>query len=224
VTPQIIPHPSRGSLVAVPTDPLAIGDELGRRARKKLETRRALVTAALDLFANQGVDETTVDEIADAVDVSARTFHRYFATKEDVLFADSDARCADFAAFLDSRPMSEPVLDTLRAAAHGLTDSFLTDPVNERRRMSLVGTTPTLRAMSLQHTDMLSDLVAEHLADRLSVATTDPLPRLLAACTIAALRTARERWLDDVEVDYHAEIDRCFALVGDLRTATTPHS
>lgn len=195
--------------------------ELGRRERKKHETREALVGAAIALFASRGVDATTVEEIAESVDVSTRTFHRYFATKEDVLFSDSERRRDAFAAFLSARPSDEDVFATLAAAAHGLADTFLADPAKERQRAAIMATSYALRARSLQHTDVLSDIVADHVAERLHVAPDDPLPRLLAACTIAALRTARERWQTDDTVDYHAEIDRCFALVADLHGAIT---
>jgi AcrR family transcriptional regulator len=193
--------------------------DLGRRQRKKLETRRALVRAALELFSERGIDGTTVDDIASAVDVSSRTFHRYFAAKEDVLFADAEARRARFARFLGARPDDEPLLDALRAAAHDLTDSFLAQPTDERRRMRLILASDALRAQSLRHTDGLSHLVAEYAARRLSIGAGQPLPLLLAACTIAALRTARERWLEDPAIDYRAEIDQCFELVADLRGA-----
>ena len=101
--------------------------EPGLRERKKLQTRQALVRAALDLFSERGVDATTVDDIADAVNVSARTFHRYFPAKEDVLFADSVARQERFARFLRDRSADEPLLDTLRDAANDLAQSFLAD-------------------------------------------------------------------------------------------------
>ena len=143
--------------------------DLGRRERKKLETRRALFRAAVELFSERGVDATTVEDIADAVDVSARTFHRYFASKEDVLFFDAAERRARFAAFLDGRPDGEPLLDSLRAAAHDLTDSFLGDPADDRRRLQLIRSSVTLRAQNLHHTDLLSQLVAEYAADRLSI-------------------------------------------------------
>ncbi len=198
----------------------AAGD-IGLRERKKLETRQALVRAALALFAERGVEATTVEDIASAVNVSARTFHRYFAAKEDVLFADSAQRRERFARFLAERPAGETLLDTLRAAAHDLVASFIADPDDERRRMRLILGSDTLRAVSLQHTDVLSLLVAEHAAARLATDPHEPLPRLLGACTIAALRTARERWLDDPAVDHRAEIDRCFELLADLRAATT---
>ena len=169
----------------------------------------------MELFAERGVEATTVDDIADAVDVSARTFHRYFAAKEDVLFADYGQRQATFESFLTARPDEEPLLDTLQAAAHGLTDNFLADPTAERRRMQLISTSYTLRARSLQHTDIFDGLLRQHVAQRLSLDPAEPLPRVLAACTIAALRTARERWLDDEHLDYHAEIDKSFALLAE---------
>jgi AcrR family transcriptional regulator len=196
--------------------------DLGRRARKKLETRRALVSAALELFAARGVDTTTVEDIADAVNVSARTFHRYFPAKEDVLFADSAERRERFAGFLADRPADEPLLATLRAAAHDLVEQLTSEPDDERRRMRLIAGSETLRARGLQYSDLLSLLVAEHAARRLDVDARQPLPLLLGACTIAALRTARERWLEDARVDPRVEIDRCFELLADLRTATAP--
>ncbi|HEY5875248.1 MAG TPA: hypothetical protein VIT64_08110, partial [Ilumatobacteraceae bacterium] len=81
-------------------------------------------------------------------------------------------------------------------------------------------TSYTLRARSLQYTDIFDGLLRQHVARRLSLDPGEPLPRVLAACTIAALRTARERWLDDEHLDYHAEIDQSFALLADLRSAT----
>jgi AcrR family transcriptional regulator len=206
----------------VPTDLLDPAHrDLGLRERKKLATRHALAHAALQLFDVHGVDATTVEEIADAVGVSARTFHRYFTSKEDVLFADWAERRARFAQFLVSRPADEPLLDTLRAAVHDLAAGIYGDADDERRRMRLILGSFTLRARSLQHGDSLSLVVAEHAALRLGSAPGDPLPRLLASVTLAALRTARERWLDDPNLDYRDEIDRCFELLVNLGAATS---
>src|SRR5690242_18367032 len=86
----------------------------GRRERKKQRTREALVDSAFRLFAEKGFEATTVEEIADAVDVSSRTFFRYFASKEDVLLTFQDEQfCAMKAAFA-ARPADEPMISAVR--------------------------------------------------------------------------------------------------------------
>jgi AcrR family transcriptional regulator len=71
---------------------VSIGDgpepaaELDRHSRRKLQTRRALRRAALALFADRGYEATTIADICHLADVSVRTFHLHFPTKEDVLF------------------------------------------------------------------------------------------------------------------------------------------
>ncbi len=62
--------------------------------------------------------------------------------------------------------------------------------------------------------------MATHAALRLGQHPSDPLPILLGACTIAALRTAIERWLVAPHADYQAELAQSFVLLADLAAAT----
>src|SRR3954469_6672025 len=89
----------------------------GRRERKKQRTREALVNAAFRLFSEKGFEATTVEEIADAVDVSSRTFFRYFASKEDVVLTFQEEQQAMFLERLRARPATEPVVTALKHAA-----------------------------------------------------------------------------------------------------------
>src|SRR5690348_7694549 len=90
----------------------------GLRERKKRRTREALIDAALDLFLTRGYDATTIDEIVAAVDVSQRTFFRYFAGKEDVALAFLTEYDEIFVAAVAARPGGEPPLVSMRIALH----------------------------------------------------------------------------------------------------------
>src|SRR5256714_941819 len=88
----------------------------GLRERKKQRTRDALVDAAFALFRRKGFEATTIDEIADAVDVSPRTFFRYFESKEDVALTLLDLQFSTIYEEFAARPAHEPVLTALRHA------------------------------------------------------------------------------------------------------------
>ena len=83
------------------------------RERKKAETRTALSQAVLRLALERGLDEVTADDIAAAANVSVRTFHNYFGTKEEALVA---AWRSEFQVYVDAlrdRPADEPILASL---------------------------------------------------------------------------------------------------------------
>ncbi len=194
---------------------------LGRRERKKEATRDALVAAAVALFTERGFDATTVEDIAEVADVSARTFHRYFAVKEDVLFADAESRLARFEEALAARPVDETVLESLRNAAYVLADWILDHPELELARHRLVDSSNVVRAHGLRHTNEWARVVAEHSARRLGLGAADALPQLLGACTVAVLRTAGQQWAAHPATDLARQIDRGFDLIGHLAEATT---
>ena len=198
--------------------------ELGRRERKKQATRDALVDAALALFEARGVDATTIEDITDRVDVSSRTFHRYFACKEDVLFADSAERGERFAAALAGRPGDEPLLDSLRAAACELASMLVEQPEREFRRLQLIEGAYSLHGRHLRASEEWADAVADYCASRLAMRVDDALPTLLASCTSAAIRTARRCWSRDPSLDLVREVERCFGLLGRLREVTVPRA
>src|SRR5260370_23745463 len=90
--------------------------EAPRRERKKQQTRDALIHAALELFEAQGYEHTAVREITDRVDVSERTFFRYFASKEDLTLSFVRDGSDALLAALTARPPEEEPLTALREA------------------------------------------------------------------------------------------------------------
>jgi AcrR family transcriptional regulator len=125
----------------------APGPGVGRRDRKKNETRQALRDAAHRLFAEKGFSQTTIDDIAEAADVSRRTFFRYYDSKDDLLRSDVSDLLPVMLAALRARPADEPPFAAILASLRTLIGpdgppsvaQSLADPlVGFRARLSLI--------------------------------------------------------------------------------------
>lgn len=180
---------------ALGRDRVAPVSEMGRRERKKLATRRALEDAAFTLFRERGYDATPVDAISDAADVSARTFFRYFPTKDDVLFGDHEPRMDALRTFLADRPASEPVLDSVAAFVRFL----VTDTRDNRERVLLqtriaAEKVHVLGVFRQQHDEQLS-LLADFIATRIGGEDrADFRARAVAGAAMAAFLAAASQW------------------------------
>ncbi|MEV0218072.1 TetR family transcriptional regulator [Streptomyces sp. NPDC050704] len=160
----------------------------GLRELKKQRTRDALVRAALELFTTQGYERTTVDEIAEAVDVSQRTFFRYFAGKEEAAFAVQTMAEAHFVEAVRERPPHEAPLEALRRAVLESWDTFgevieAVVPMElHMRTFQLIESTPALLAAHLRRQEGLEEEVARVIAEREGLdVDTDPRPRVTVA-------------------------------------------
>lgn len=171
--------------------------ELGRRERKKRETRRLIVDAALALFAERGYEDVTVGEIAAAADVDPSTFFRHFRAKEYVLFADLDELQAVLLDEIADRPPEEPIL---LVAFRAVEESFAViqrSPEKERLRQQLMSSTPALQAQMAEMAMRSVHSLAEALARRLGVDRhEDPIPYMVAAMVIHAGSWIRENRLE----------------------------
>jgi len=187
----------------------------GVRAQRKEETRAAIRDAAFRLFAEQGFEATTVDDIAAAADVSPRTFFRYFPTKDDVVFNDHPERLEDLREMLAARPDDEPILDSLRAVVRSLADDMDAkhDQIVASQEMSR--TSPTLAARGLALQRELTDIIAEFVADRMGVdPVTDQVPGLVGGVVFAAVTAAMNTWVATGARDELAElVERALELL-----------
>ncbi|WP_031476276.1 TetR family transcriptional regulator [Streptomyces bicolor] len=171
------------------------------RERKKQRTREALLRTALELFTTQGYDDTTVDDIADAVDVSQRTFFRYFAGKEEAALALQEMTVAHFLEAVRARPPHEAPMEALRQAVlegwdtlHDVIDAVA--PVEVFLRMyQVVESTPVLLAAHLRRSMEIEEAIARILAEREGVdIDADPRPRLAVAVFGGVMRLTERQW------------------------------
>ena len=169
----------------------------------------------MERFSRQGFDGTTVEEIAEACEVSPRTFFRYFPTKEDVLFADGEARRERLLAVIAERPVDEPAFGALRAAMRTLTADYRDDRDALVTRFQIVAASPHLQAYKAEHqhgweADVADVLERRALAQRAPVAR-DEL-QLVTAVATAALRVALDAWVADPSApDLGVLLDAAFA-------------
>jgi AcrR family transcriptional regulator len=155
----------------------------GLRERKKAKTRAAIREAALSLFERQGYASTTVEQVAEAAEVSPSTFFRYFPTKEDVVLADDlDPLIADA---IRAQPPEVPAVDALLAGMRAVIERATpADWAAEPRRQQLFQQVPELRARYLQQLTSAVDLFAGVLAERAGLTESDLASRAVAGAII----------------------------------------
>ena len=178
---------------------------MGLRERKKLRSRRTIRTEALKLFQRQGYSSTTIDQIAEAADISPSTFFRYFPSKEQLVLADDLDPIMIHA--IESQPAQLSPLAAFRKAMH---DTFAAlDPQDwqfEQDRMRLIYNEPELRSVIMRETERNVELIAELIARRIGRAADDFEVRAFAGAMIGAMMTAFGReGLDLEKVDRIAE-------------------
>ena len=179
------------------------GARLGLRERKKAKTRAAIREHALRLIIKQGYDATTVEQIAEAAEVSPSTFFRYFPTKEDVVLQD-DLDLLWMDAFRAQPPGLSPIA-AMRAALHeGFANMSEADMAVLRETMDLAAI-PAIRARMLDELGRTTQLLASAIAERTGRAEDD-----FAVLTVAGavLGVAMSAWFTTANDDVEAFADK----------------
>jgi AcrR family transcriptional regulator len=167
----------------------------GLRERKKARTRLLMERAALELFATRGFAETTIEDIAAVCEVSPRTFFRYFATKHDVLYADSDRRLGALVTDITARAAHLAPFEAVRRSVIAMVDAYLldVDSLALHSRVLVRNAGAYTESLERQHVGELA--VYGALVDAGASAPTTTLElRLIAAAATAALRAATQAW------------------------------
>ena len=158
-------------------------------------TREALRRAALLRFLDQGVTDTSAEQIAADAGVSLRTFYRHFSSKHDLLFANYDAGLHWFRSALASRPSDEPLIESVQAAIFAFP--YDVDVVTQIASLRASELDPERIVRHIRHVEAdFADAIAEHLRRRRPDGVDDALQTAVTArCIAAATFGAMELWM-----------------------------
>ncbi|MEV6824857.1 TetR/AcrR family transcriptional regulator [Amycolatopsis sp. NPDC051102] len=167
--------------------------KLTLRERKKREARRALAQAALRLTLERGLENVRVEDIANEVGVSPRTFNNYFSSKEQAVCAVVVDRHEGMREALLARPPGEPLWESVK---HAVLEQYSREGEPDRayvaRIRELMGQL-ALRGEFLRAHATVEQVLAETIAKR--VAGVDHLLcRLMASSVESAVRVAFVNW------------------------------
>jgi AcrR family transcriptional regulator len=201
------------SQAAAPSAPAA---PAGLRERKKARTRASLREHALRLFREKGYQNTTVEQIAAAAEVSPSTFFRYFPTKEDlVLQDDMDVRMIEA---LEQQPPDLGPVAAVRAASRQMFDSYTAadmDILHETIRLTL--TVPEIRARAMDEFARTITVVAEAVAKRAGRSPDDLAVRAAAGAVVGVIMSVTmpwEGWTERTSIeDTFGRIDEALGLL-----------
>jgi mycofactocin system transcriptional regulator len=185
------------------------GNGAGSRhpGRRRITSRAELEQTAFALFAAQGFEATTVDEIAAVAGIGRRTFFRYFPSKNDIPWGAFEDELDRMRVRLKACPPEVPLMDAIRIA---LIDFNRVAPAQvplHRRRMELILRVPALFAHSTLRFTAWREVVAEFVADRTGRRPGELAPQAIAHAVLGVSVAAYEHWLDHPAADLGVLLD-----------------
>ena len=168
---------------------MTAGEEMGLRERKKRQTREAVRLAAFELFHQNGYPNTTIEQIAEAADISPRTFFRYFPNKAALLIPDQ-MMDPIIELFLAAPPEMRPIAAyryALEQVFGGMAGEQWT---GEMARQQLLYTLPEAAGALYNEYLHVMDLIGDAIAVRLNRAADDSKIRITAAAMTGVMMSA----------------------------------
>jgi AcrR family transcriptional regulator len=190
----------------------------GLRERKKRELKAELSNAGIRLFLRDGFDATTIEQIVEPLGVSKRTFFRYFASKEDLVFAWYEDLTGELVDALSRRPAHEKPFDAVCQALCSLLHYYDDDPRWAVAMVDLSKQTPSLVGKSYEKRSMWENALAKALAPRLPKSSTRMLrAQVIVGAAMVAFGYGVDAWAEaKPRGDLRATLDKAFAAAKDL--------
>jgi AcrR family transcriptional regulator len=166
------------------------------RERTRAAMRAEVSAVAFRLFAEQGFDKTTVDQIAAEAGLSRTTFFRYFGSKEEVVLGRFAEVGHQVAAALAARPRHERPWDSLRRAFDVITQTDADDPEQSSSVIRLLSDACARMTRDWDKTQGWQSLLVPEISRRLGDGSpsTDPRAPALVASAVACLAAAIDAW------------------------------
>lgn len=187
-------------------------DGPGLRERKKAQVRRSIQGRALALFREQGYEATTVDQIIGELDVSQRTFFRYFPTKESlVLDDDFDLVLVDE---LRGQPADLSLVDAMRGSLRSLFAHMSSEQQDgQRERLALVLAVPDLRATLVVQLTQTMRVLGGAIAERTGRAADDFAVRTVSGAVVGVTMAVLEEVAERPDADTAVLMDEALVLL-----------
>ena len=167
--------------------------------------RERLQTAALELYAKRGFEETTVAEIAEAAGLTERTFYRHFADKREVIFGGEDEFQGLFVRGIGSGPADATALEIVASAVTGV-DYFANEMrAYSRQRQAVITANPGLQERELLKLAALGAAIAAALRER---GIPEPTATLSAQSGVTVFQVAFQQWIAEGETRSLVELER----------------
>jgi mycofactocin system transcriptional regulator len=185
-----------------------------RVGRRRSTTWAHLSNVAIDLFAARGFDAVSVDDVAHAAGIARRTLFRYYPSKNALPWGDFDAHLEHMRDHLAALDPGVPIGDALRAALLAFNTFDDTETARHRQRMRVILQTAELQAYSMTMYAGWREVIAEFVARRSGVRTSDLVPQTVAWMLLGVALSAYEHWLDDESVSLPQALGDAFDVVG----------
>jgi TetR/AcrR family transcriptional regulator, regulator of mycofactocin system len=186
----------------------------GQPGRRRVTSRAELEQVAFELFAANGFEQTTIEDIAAAAGIGRRTFFRYFSSKNDIPWGMFEVELERMRARLKACPRDVRLMDAIRVA---LVDFNKVEPAQiprHRRRMELILRVPALLAHSTLRFAAWRDVVAEFVGERTGQRPDSLAPQAIAHAILGVAVAAYEQWLDDEDANLGILLDSAVRELG----------
>jgi TetR/AcrR family transcriptional regulator, regulator of mycofactocin system len=181
------------------------------RGRPRSVSPREIGHVALELFARDGFEQTTMDDIADALTISRRTLFRYFPSKNDMVWGEFDSVLERLRRQLAQSDPAEPLAEAITRAVVA-SNRYPPEQLPELRiRMTLITTVPALQAHSMLRYAAWRNVIAEFAARRLEVDVDALVPQTIAHAALGASMAAFVHWVDHPGADLEANLRDAYA-------------